>query len=505
MRVLLDTNIVIHREARSVKNASIGTLFRWLDKLHHEKCVHPSSIEEIGKHFDKDLVASFQRKLDSYSALRTVAPDHPSISELRSRLDRTENDKIDTTLLNELIQGRVDALISEDRGVMKKARLLGVDTQVFTIDAYLEKVTAENPSLVDYKILSVRQEYFGNINVKDDFFDSFRRDYPGFDSWFARKSDEIAYVCRSETNAVIGFLYIKKEDENENYSDISPPFDRRKRLKIGTFKVVANGHKIGERFLKIIFDNSLLQGCNETYVTLYQNTDDQVRLKSLLMEWGFVEYGQKRSGMELETVLVRAFSSAVNSDDPKVTYLFLRKTARKFIVPIYPDYHTELLPDSILRTESPADFLDSKPNRNAISKVYISRSLNRDLSRGDIIVFYRTASGGAGYHTSVATSLGVVEEVHNPVTSKDELIRLCRKRSVFSDADLAAHWDWNRNLRPFVVNFLYVATFPHRLNLKALIENGIIKEAPRGFERIGDREFDLLCRLSKIQLSYTGN
>lgn len=505
MRVLLDTNIVIHREARSVRNASIGTLFRWLDKLHHEKCVHPASVEEIKKHADKELVASFQRKLDSYAILKTVAPEHPSIARLRARMDKTENDQIDTSLLNELVQGRVDALISEDRGVIRKARLLDIEAQVFTIDAYLEKVTAENPSLVDYKVLSVRQEYFGNIDIGDDFFDSFRRDYPGFNTWFAKKSDEIAYVCRSETSAIIGFLYLKMEDESENYSDISPPFDKRKRLKIGTFKVVANGHKIGERFLKIIFDNALLQGFADTYVTLFEDTDDQARLKSLLIEWGFAEYGRKRSHTGMETVLVRTFSPDTATDDPKAAYPFLKKASRKFIVPIYPSYHTELLPDSILRTEAPEDFLDSKPNRNAISKVYISRSLNRDLARGDIIAFYRTASGGSGYYTSVVTSVGVVEEVHNPVASKGDLIRLCRKRSVFSDAELADHWDYKPNQRPFVVNFLYVATFPHRLNLKALVENGIIKEAPRGFERLSDREFDLLCKLSGLQLNYIGN
>ena len=48
-----------------------------------------------------------------------------------------------------------------------------------------------------------------------------------------------------------------------------------------------------------------------------------------------------------------------------------RPSARKFIVPIYPTYHTELLPDSILNTETAEDFEDNKSNRNALSKVYI--------------------------------------------------------------------------------------------------------------------------------------
>lgn len=41
MRALLDTNILIHREAAIVKNEDIGQLFNWLDKLHIDKVVHP--------------------------------------------------------------------------------------------------------------------------------------------------------------------------------------------------------------------------------------------------------------------------------------------------------------------------------------------------------------------------------------------------------------------------------------------------------------------------------
>jgi hypothetical protein len=50
MRALLDTNILIHREASKVINEEIGILFRWLDRLHYEKCVHPLSLDELQKH-----------------------------------------------------------------------------------------------------------------------------------------------------------------------------------------------------------------------------------------------------------------------------------------------------------------------------------------------------------------------------------------------------------------------------------------------------------------------
>lgn len=237
MRVLLDTNILIHREARTVVRDDIGSLFRWLDELQVTKCVHPGSIEEIEKHIDSEVVRTLKVKLGSYNILKTVAHDTPQIAELRAS-DKTENDKIDTSLLLELEAERVDALITEDRGIHHKASALGISASVFTIDAFLEKVTAENPTLADYKVLAVKKAHFGEINIHDRFFDSFRNEYRGFDKWFNRKADETAYICTADDESIVAFLYVKREGKGENYSDIKPHFAPASRLKIGTFKVV---------------------------------------------------------------------------------------------------------------------------------------------------------------------------------------------------------------------------------------------------------------------------
>ena len=69
MRVLLDTNILIHREAATVVREDIGRLFFWLDKLKSEKCVHPASLEEIKKHGDFQVRKTFRRKLEAYRIL----------------------------------------------------------------------------------------------------------------------------------------------------------------------------------------------------------------------------------------------------------------------------------------------------------------------------------------------------------------------------------------------------------------------------------------------------
>lgn len=495
MRLLLDANILIHREARTVVRSDIGTLFRWIDQLHYEKWIHPGSLEEITKHADPEVVRTLEIKLGSYSVLKTTAPDTPEITEIRSS-DKTPNDEVDTSLVAELLAERVDAIISEDRGVHRKAARLGLINRVFTIDAFLEKVTAENPTLADYRVLSVRQVYFGSINLRDPFFDSFREDYPGFDRWFNQKANEVAYVCTADDGSIVAFLYLKREGRGENYSDITPVFQSASRLKIGTFKVVSNGFKIGERFLKIVFDNALNFTVDEIYVTIFSRRPEQARLIGLLEDWGFRHHGQKHSSSGAEEVYVRNFRPHFDPADPRRSYPYISASARKFIVPIYPEYHTELLPDSILRTEDAADYEDNRPNRNAISKVYVSRSQERNLRRGDIIVFYRTKSDGPAYYTSVATTLGIVLNVITGIKTLDEFVRACRKRSVFTDAELARHWNYNKVNRPFVVNFLYVYSLPKRPNLKALLDRDVITEAPRGFEQLTDTGFRTLLEIS---------
>lgn len=193
---------------------------------------------------------------------------------------------------------------------------------------------------------------------------------------------------------------------------------------------------------------------------------------------------------------MRDFRKAVDLKSPNLTYPYFSRHKAKFIVPIYPEYHTNLLPDSILNTESPMEYIDNVPNRNAISKVYVSRSIERNLNVGDIIVFYRTKDEGKGFYRSVTTTIGIVQNTITKIPNLQTFKELCRRRSVFSDIELEENWNRNLKYPPFVVNFLYVYSFPKRLNLKELMELGIIVKAPRGFERLSDSSFEKLMENS---------
>ena len=499
MKVLLDTNIVIHREANRILNKDIGVLFRWLDKGKYIKCVHPVTIEEINKNSNKQTVDTFRVKLESYEVLKTISPLKPEVKEISQKFDVNTNDKNDTLLLNEIFCERIDFLITEDRKIHKKAELLGISDRVYRIDEFLEKVLSENPNFVDYKVLSVTKKYFGEININDPFFDSFKEDYEDFEKWFLKKSDEIAYVT-IHNGHILSFLYLKVEDRDENYSDITPVFNPKKRLKIGTFKVISNGVRLGERFLKIIFDNALQFNVDEIYVTIFNKREEQKRLILLLEDWGFKYYGYKRSVSGQELVYVRDFTPRFNNNNPKLTYPYISKNTNIFMIPIYPDYHTELLPDSILTTESPNEFVENQPHRNAISKVYISRSITRDIKKGDVIIFYRTAPyNRAAYYTSVITTIALCEGIIEDIRDENDFILKCRKRSIFDDKGLREFWNYNPNFRPFIINFLYIYSFAtgKRLNRQKLLDLGILtgeKNEIRGLKKITREQFEIIIK-----------
>ncbi len=496
MRVLLDTNIVIHREATTAVNEDIGILFKWLDNLHYTKCVHPITITEIENHKDEKIKKTFKVKLSNYNVLKTTAPLADLLLTVIQPQDRTINDINDTLIINELYCGRVDILITEDKMLIQKASLLGIPEKVFTIDAFLEKVNTENPELADYKVLSVHKASFGELDLKDEFFTSFKEDYLGYEKWFNKKADETAYVCLAE-DKLIALLYLKIENKGEDYSDINPQLSPKKRLKIGTFKVTLNGYRLGERFIKIIFDNALLYKVEEIYVTIFNKRIEQQRLISLLEEYGFYYHGLKHSIGGEELVYVRSCERLANRSNPKLTYPFFSKAGNIFLVPIYPEYHTELFPDSILRTESPLEYVENEPHRNAISKVYISRSIEKNINAGDILLFYRTG----GLYKSVITTIGIAEKIYDNIPTVKDFIELCRQRSVFTDKQLIEQWQYNKKIKPFIVNFLYVYSLPKRINLHRLIELGIIKDiedAPRGFKPVSLDHLKLILRECQV-------
>ena len=506
VKTLLDTNIIIHRENTKVTNQSIGLLYYWLDKLHYEKMIHPYSVRELRKYGNPQMQELYDVKLSSYVEMKTVAPQSEEFKRLLKEIPKSENDEIDNQLLCEVYCGRVDILITEDRRMRNKAIALGISDKVFSINAFIEKATSENPELISYKHLSVKKQYIGDVDVSNVFFDSLRDSYQGFDAWFARKSNEEAYVCYSDQNMILGFLYLKTEDSDSDYHDITPVFTPKKRLKIGTFKIDSTGFRLGERFIKIIFDNAIERNVEEIYVTLFENRPELIALKALLERWGFCDYGIKESNGKKEKVLVKKMRKcdpalSIKQNFPNVNY-----NVAKRILPIFPQYHTNLLPDSQLKTENEVDFIGNTAHRYALQKVYVTWAMKSDVRVGDIVIFYRTGKEGRKGYTSVLTTVAVIDEFVTDFKSKKQFMDYCENRSVFSKKELNDFWEKHRyNL--CVVKFIYIKSLKSRLNLKYLWDNNIIAfpNGPRPFDRIDDEQYEHIIKDSNTKMYIVGD
>lgn len=497
LKVLLDTNIIINREAfHSSINTEIGSLFFWLEQKEYEKWVHPKTKEELMAYKNDKAVKILDTKLSNYNILKTLSSDTEEILTLKKQ-DKDQNSLNDTEIIKELFNKRVEFLITEDRWIHKKAEILWIRDKVFSIEEFIHRSILSSPQLEDYKVLSVKKRYIGNINLQDPFFDSLRKSYSGFDERFNRKAQESAYVTFKNDWTVSWFLYIKKEGFEENYSEITPNFTHKNRLKIGTFKVAEHWYNLGERFLKIIFDNAIKRNVDEIYVTVFDDDEAKQRLINFLLEWGFYKRGKKGS----ETVLVRDFSKNFNVNDPKLTFPYFKPDLKAFVCPIKPEYHTELLPDSILTNENPDKRTDSWTHRNAIRKIFISRSIDRSIKPWDLLLFYRTG----WLYQSVITSVGIVTSVIDNISNKDEFIRLCGKRSAFSLEKLWNIWE-EQDSKPFIIEFLYITSFASpKITLKKLEELGILSSPPRWLTKLNANQFNLFLNNIKINAGYIVN
>ena len=198
------------------------------------------------------------------------------------------------------------------------------------------------------KMSNIQEKYIREINTSDSFFDSLRQDYKGFDTWIAKKADagEKAYILFDDTK-IVAFLYLKIESPIDN-TDISPALDTNVTwLKIGTLKIDAHGTKPGERIIKKIFDFAVANNIYNIYVTSFEK---QAPLIKLLKRYGFVQHSKKIN----ELVLTKNIPTHVQAlkNDILLDYPAINATSDKYLLSIYPKYHTGMFSDSMLNTES---------------------------------------------------------------------------------------------------------------------------------------------------------
>lgn len=322
-----------------------------------------------------------------------------------------------------------------------------------------------------------------DIDINDPFFDSLKADYDGFENWFKRKKDEEAYVLY-EKGLVNGFLYLKYE--SGPITDVTPNIQCINALKIGTLKINPHGTRLGERFIKKALDYAIAGKVDLCYVTIFEKHDTLVKL--------FEKYGFNRAADKNgELVLVKNLREIKNNillDYPLIN----TRNKQKFLLAIYPKYHSVMFPDSILNNEN-IDILEDVTITNSIHKTYVTTMRVNQANPGDILVMYRTRSEGmSAEYTAVATSVCIVEEVKSQkeFANFEDFYTYATTYSIFDKDDLKSWYDRGRC---YAIKMTYNAALTKRLIRKKLADGiGLDRNTRWSFIKLSDEHFKRILK-----------
>lgn len=334
---------------------------------------------------------------------------------------------------------------------------------------------------------------FAEVDLQDPFWESLRTDYDGFDEWFRGKNNQKAFIQYDDSNMIKGFLYLKVEEKEVD--DINPPIYAERILKVGTFKIDAHGTKLGEQFIKVIMDYAITEKADVCYVTIYSK---HTNLIHLVNKFGFKLYGTKGTGENIENVYLKDMadlSGDINADFPMIH----TNGVKKYLLGIYPQYHSVMFPNSILTTEN-KNIIKDVSYTNSIHKIYVCAMQNIEkLNYGDIVVVYRTAEvGKSAEYNAVATSVGVVEDIklQDAFGSFEEFYQYASQYSVFDKVDLQK---WYRRGGCKAVKMTYNAALEKRITRHDLIEHlGLDRNSYWGFMELTDEQFQAIVEQGRV-------
>lgn len=458
MNVLIGTDVLLYYLQKQELDG-IVMLFSWIDKIKSKKFIDLSSIAILTNFVSLD---SFE-ELSSFDILKGVKPKNRKIEEIKQAdfLLKGFNYRPLLAQLNWLCYDDVDFLITENTMSHKIARILDIDDKVFSIEGFIEKCSIEHLELDETLGVSIEKILFGELDYNDRFFNSFKAEYePYYHTWFKNKANDEVYVAKDLNNNIRGLLKLKIEEQAIEAGDIIPAFKPAKRLKISSLKADYTSQKLGQRFMRIVFDTALRESVDEIYVTLFSNSPLRRRLVGMISQWGFIYYGTKDGN---EQVFVRSFRKEV-SNDLTACFPFCSFHKNKLIVPINRFYAAQLLPVSSVEKTT-----ELEPAKHAIKKVLILHQDAGTLESGSLLFFIQKSADEKSYEL---ISLGVVENVYRNFEKESSFVRRCRKRSTFSNN--ALHDFWLGSLeKPIVVEFLYICHFEENILKSTFTEIGV--------------------------------
>ncbi len=504
MRVIFDTNILISREQNDIVSNELQELSKVLERLNHQKYVHPLSFDELSRDKNERRKEVHLSKIGSYLVLKDP-PDPKNDSAFLSTLDidklKDEHEIVDCSLLYCIIRNAAHFLITEDKQILRKAEKLGIAHRIFNIEEALEhfKKVFLPPKIKPISPPAVKEVFAYNLDLNDSFFDSIKEDYgeEKFTDWWEKISLEERKAHVYYENGKIGALLVYKLEEENELTECTPQLPNKKMLKVCTLKVAHFGFKLGELFIKLAVDFTIKNNLYDMYLTHFTKENDL--LVSLIEEFGFKKYGispyDKNGKTEDEDVFYkklipdRTCQSPIDIQKEFYPSLYDGGDVKKFVIPIEPQYHNRLFTDYRRRQPLLDEFNGGLITEgNTIKKAYLCHAVTKKVSPGDVSVFYRS------HDEKALTSIGVVEKILYDVTDPDVIAIEVGKRTVYTREEIEFMAKKPTTIILFNLNF----HFSRAIKLYDLQAKGILTNAPRSIQEIHQKNYLKIREMSGI-------
>lgn len=402
-----------------------------------------------------------------------LLPEPPGTAKIDALLgvaDESHNNWVDHQLLAALHADAVDVLVTEDTGIHRKSKRLGLHHRVLfvgdamvALDALVDTVPPALPAVTALKA--------HNLETSDPIFDSLRCAYPEFDNWLSkcRREHRQAWVIQVDTVRYAGVCIVNREDRAD--------FGRKgKMLKVCTLKIsdAHGGFRFGELLLRHVLAFAEENGFESLFIEVFP---DREQLLAFLAEFGFDDAKKPTERGELRLIKrlvcgadeIAALSAIeVNRRFGPAVVKWIDTAA--FLIPIQPRFHDLLFPEATPQTSL---FSGTHPCGNALRKAYLCNAGTREIRPGDVLLFYRSEDKRA------VTIVGVAEETLVS-ESANAVARFVGKRTVYPLAEIEKLC----SKKVLAILFRQARVLRDPLGLEALIANNIATTAPQSITKL---------------------
>ena len=471
--LLLDTNILIPLEPTSTADLEPDSrqafeLSSLAQQVGAKLFVHPEQNTDLIADKNSDRRTLRLSLFKKYPSLPSPPPVNAQIQTACGNPAVGSNGWVDAHLVSALWHDSVAFLVTQDKGIHRACRNLGIDARCLGLTAVVELLKAERV-VAPQAPPAIHAVVAHELDARDPIFDGLRADYGSiFDPWLnkCKQQHRQAWIAMLPTHRnYSGVCIVKPEDQQW-------PDSQNPALKICTFKVAdeATGLKLGELLLRTVFDFARSNRFQTLFVEVLPKHSP---LLHLLRQFGFEQCGHK--GDTEEIVMRKRFSA----DDDSAAGIKPLEFSRLFgpysvvwngvsgcVVPIEPRFHASLFPEM---EPQESLFPGTQSYGNTLRKAYVCRAQIRTLKQGDLLFFYRSEDWQS------LTTAGVVEETL--ATSRvDELMNLVRSRTVYEREHLS---EMCRGDGALGILFRHAPILRMPIPLAKLIENRILAAPPQ--------------------------